>query len=67
MDQESSKGQQPSQRERFLESNLLRDSRILEHTHSFIVEYNLKTKQCFIDPAQRQYVYGDWQEKIQQG
>lgn len=67
MGQESSKGQQPSQRERFLESNLLRDSRILEHTHSFIVEYNLKTKQCFIDPAQRQYVYGDWQEKIQQG
>lgn len=46
--------------ERWSEAELLRDSRILEHTHSFILEYNLKTKQCYIDPAQRRHVYGDW-------
>ncbi|MDE7310504.1 MAG: bifunctional diguanylate cyclase/phosphodiesterase [Eubacterium sp.] len=67
MGQESSQGKQPARQERFREANLLRDSRILEHTHSFIVEYNLKTKQCYIDPAQRQYIYGEWQEKICQG
>lgn len=46
------------------EAELLRESRILEHTHSFIVEYNFKTKQCYIDPAQRRHVYGDWQSDI---
>lgn len=67
MGQESREGGMPKQQERFQGADLLRDSRILEHTHSFIVEYNLKTRQCYIDPAQRQYVYGDWQEKIHQG
>lgn len=46
--------------DRWSEAEILRDSRILEHTHSFIVEYNLKDGQCYIDPAQRKYVYGDW-------
>lgn len=46
------------------EEELLRDSQILENTRSFIVEYNLKTKQCYIDPAQRQHVYGDWSKRL---
>lgn len=52
-----------SNQDRWNEAELLRDSRILEHTHSFIVEYNFKTKQCYIDPAQRQHVYRDWQNE----
>lgn len=59
MDKESGAGARDS-RERYKEAELLKDSRILEHTHSFIVEYNFKTKQCYIDPAQRKHVYGDW-------
>lgn len=59
-DQETPGSMQELQQERYHDAKLLRDSRILEHTHSFIVEYNFKTKQCYIDPAQRQHVSGDW-------
>lgn len=52
------------QQESWKEEELLRDSRILENTRSFIVEYNLKTKQCYIDPAQRRHVYGDWSQRL---
>ena len=62
--QESRENLQPANQNRWNEAELLRDSRILEHTHSFIVEYNFKTKQCYIDPAQRQHLYGDWQNEI---
>ena len=58
--QESPGSMQELKQERWDEAELLRDSRILEHTHSFIVEYNFKTKQCYIDPAQKRHVYGDW-------
>lgn len=58
---ESHKNLQPARRGRWDEAKMLRDSRILEHTHSFIVEYNFKTRQSYVDPAQRQHVYGDWQ------
>lgn len=61
--QRSHQNPQPSGQEHWDEADLIRDSRILEHTHSFIVEYNLKTRHCYIDPAQRRYVYGDWQER----
>ncbi len=63
IDQESHENLQSVNQSRWNEAELLRDSRILEHTHSFIVEYNFKTKQCYIDPAQRQHVYGDWQNE----
>lgn len=61
--QENRGNMQASKQERWNEAELLRDSRILEHTHSFIVEYNFKTKQCYIDPTQRQHVYGDWEHE----
>ena len=63
IDQESHENLQSVNQSRWNEAELLRDSRILEHTHSFIVEYNFKTKQCYIDPAQRRHVYGDWQNE----
>jgi len=63
IDQESHENMQSVNQSRWNEAELLRDSRILEHTHSFIVEYNFKTKQCYIDPAQRRHVYGDWQNE----
>ncbi len=63
IDQESHEKLQSVNQSRWNEAELLRDSRILEHTHSFIVEYNFKTKQCYIDPAQRRHVYGDWQNE----
>jgi len=63
IDQENGGNLQSSKQERWNEAELLRDSRILEHTHSFIVEYNFKTKQCYVDPAQRRHVYGDWQNE----
>ncbi len=53
-----------NQRESWKEEELLRDSRILENTRSFIVEYNLKTKQCYVDPAQRRHVYGNWSKRL---
>lgn len=62
-DQENRENLQPSDQERWKEAELLRDSRILEYTHSFIVEYNFKTRQCYVDPAQRRHVYGDWQSE----
>ncbi len=42
------------------EIETLKDRLILEQMNSFIVEYNLKTKECYIDPAQKKYVMGDW-------
>lgn len=63
IDQESKESLQAMKQNRLNEAELLRDSRILEQTHSFIVEYNFKTKQCYIDPAQRRHVYGDWQNE----
>ena len=65
--QESRGDRQLSGQERQNEAELLRGSGILEQTHSFIVEYNFKTKQCYIDPAQREHVYGDWQKEKDQG
>lgn len=62
-DQENPGSMQELQQEQYHDAKLLRDSRILEHTHSFIVEYNFKTKQCYIDPAQRQHVSGDWSQE----
>ncbi len=59
-EQGNSEGIKDFEQERCHEAGLLKDSRILEHTHSFIVEYSFKTKQCYIDPAQRRHVYGDW-------
>ncbi len=59
--QESPENVLSRRQKRWNEADMLRDSRILEHTHSFIVEYNFKTKYCFIDPAQLKHVYGDWQ------
>ena len=61
--QESRADRQLSGQERQNEAELLRGSGILEQTHSFIVEYHFKTKQCYIDPAQREHVYGDWQKE----
>ena len=65
--QESRGDLQLSRQESQNEAELLSGSRILEQTHSFIVEYNFKTKQCYIDPAQREHVYGDWENEKEQG
>lgn len=40
--------------------DMLKDSLFLAHTNSFIVEYNMEAKQCYVDPAQKKYVEGDW-------
>lgn len=63
IDQESNENLQTMNQNRWNEAELLRDSRIMEQTHSFIVEYNFKTKQCYIDPAQRRHLYGNWQNE----
>ncbi len=42
------------------ELELLKDSLFLEQMNSFIVEYNFKTKKCYVDPLQKKYTQGDW-------